>query len=316
MPLRIFLVTLLAGCASAPLFGPVQHVSGVRPAPMAAAHGTRVPASASRGDLLYVATGDDVYVLSYPQGKLVADLGVAGANICSDRLGNVYVPAETWFVDEYAHDGTLVRRFDVGYRTFACSVDPITANLAATFNTSYGSGVALFLNGNGPEEVHHDKKIGSYGLSAYDAAGRLYVAGTGPNASIGVLPEGRRIWRTYSLGGKFAQFGDLAWDGTAMTNTNPEKRRIYRFVRAGGSIRVVQTTAVSGWHAIYLGHWPFVQTYLDAHTFVAQTTSGAKIGVWRYPRGGNPLMTLGPFRPGPTTIYGVTISRATPSGTQ
>src|SRR5579863_1388101 len=104
---------------------------------------TLVPPTASvaarASALLYVSdtvTGD-VYVFSYPKGKLVQTLtGFADpAGECVDATGNVFV-ANTGSsnVLEYAHGGSspIATLDDSGYFRVGCAVDPVTGNLAVS----------------------------------------------------------------------------------------------------------------------------------------------------------------------------------------
>ena len=92
-------IALLAGC------------SGTTPASRVVAAATAERGSAwvlpeaSDENLLYVATGANVYVLSYPGGKLVGELDVEGNNICSDKHGDVFVPEGGYQIAEYSHGG-------------------------------------------------------------------------------------------------------------------------------------------------------------------------------------------------------------------
>ena len=76
------------------------------------------------------------------------------------------------------------------------------------------------------------------------------------------------------------------------------------------SFRVVGTTQVKGSYNHYSGHWPYIQTWLDDGTFIAQSSGLAELGLWRYPHGGDAGTTIGPFKTGDVSIYGVAVSRA------
>ena len=75
-------IVLLAGCGGSTSLIRVNAASpgaSAKGTTQRATSGDLIPAAAKdpwSGDLLYVATGGDVYVLSYPSGKAVGRLGV------------------------------------------------------------------------------------------------------------------------------------------------------------------------------------------------------------------------------------------------
>ena len=121
---------------------------------MRAAHGKSWMAlDAKKHDLLYVADGRDkgVYVLTYPQGKVVGMLTTGLANpvgVCTDKLGNVWIANyDTGTMVEYAHGGSepISSVQDPGTSPLDCSVDPTTGNLAVVAGPSMGSQTGSFL---------------------------------------------------------------------------------------------------------------------------------------------------------------------------
>ncbi|HEY4433968.1 MAG TPA: hypothetical protein VGM99_06160, partial [Candidatus Cybelea sp.] len=77
-------------------------------------------------DLLYVATGDNVYVLTYPKGKVVGSLGVSGNDLCADAHGDVFVPSG-YVILVYAHGGAYPSKtLNGGDIPLGCAVDPRT----------------------------------------------------------------------------------------------------------------------------------------------------------------------------------------------
>jgi len=97
---------MLAGCGGSQT--PIGAPGAMPQGPAVATHGAHgrswmLPEAKSE-DLLYVATGDNVYILSYPHGKLVGSLGIVGNNL-SDKQGDVFIPTGGYEVVEYAHGG-------------------------------------------------------------------------------------------------------------------------------------------------------------------------------------------------------------------
>jgi hypothetical protein len=113
-------------------------------------------------DLLYVSDSfpygsNDVYVYSYPKGKLKGTL--TGFNEpsgqCVDKAGDVFIANfGASQILEYAHGGTspIKTLSDPDYYPLGCSVDPTTGNLAVTnrLSTSFTAGdVAIYADASG-----------------------------------------------------------------------------------------------------------------------------------------------------------------------
>lgn len=301
--------TLLAGCGA-------STGTAVRSIPFTAAvrgpaHGAWMEPNAKHGDLLYVATGDNVYALSYPHGRLVGALGVAGNDLCSDAKGDVFVASSGYVVLEYAHGGTYpLQTLHGGDIPLGCAVDPRSGDLAVTQEASGAGEVAIFADAKEPATWYRDPEIGTFGLCGYDDRGNLFVDGTGSGSFLAELPRGSSEFRNYSLESKFAAYGDVAWDGAHITLSNPTTGFLYRLRFAKASFKVVGTTHIKGWVNSYSGHFPYIQTGLANGTFIAQSSAVAELGQWRYPGGGHARRTLGPFETGNVNIYGVTLSAA------
>lgn len=268
-------------------------------------------AAATRGDLLYVATGDDVYVLSYPGGKLVGSLGIAGHDLCSDRNGDVFVPSSGYVIVEYTHGAMYpLQTLHGGDVPLGCAVDPQTGNLAVTQEASGAGDLAIFPHAKEPATLYRDPAIDTFGLCGYDDRGNLYVDGTGSGNYIAELPRASDTFTNYSLGEKLPAFGAVQWDGRRIALSDPATGTIYRLRFGRSSLRIGGTTRIKGWVNGYAGHWPYIQTWLANGTFIAQSSALATLGIWRYPGGGHVQEVLTPFRSGDVSIYGVTLSAA------
>ena len=126
----MFAAAALAGCSgAAPSGGPgllPQRVAASAPAP-------------AGGALLYVTdtVTSDVYVFSYPKGKLKQTLTgfTDPAGECADAQGNVFISNTGGSnIVEYAHGGTtpIATLKDPGFFPIGCSVNPLTGDLAVT----------------------------------------------------------------------------------------------------------------------------------------------------------------------------------------
>jgi hypothetical protein len=303
----------LSGCIAAVMLS----ACGMPASPQSAAIAT--PAERGRAwmlpeandeDLLYVATGDNVYVLSYPGGKLTGSLNAGGHNLCADAKGDVFVPTG-YDVAEYSHGGTLIQTLDDGDVALGCSVDPVTGNLAVTNEGSGCGEVAIFPKARDPEQWYRDPAICTYGLDGYDDRGNLFFDGTGSSNYFAELPKGSSTFKNYVLTGNFfTAYGSVQWDRGAITLTNPSSQEIYRLKPSASTLKIIGSTHASGWQNPYSGQWPYVQTWLQGGRFIAQASTLAEIGSWRYPAGGNPKNVSGAFKSGTVDIYGIAVSLA------
>ena len=240
-----------------------------------------MPPESKNADLLYVATGDDVFVLSYPQGKLVGSLGIVGHNLCSDKQGDVFIPSGGYEVLEYAHGGTSpIQTLNSGDIPLGCAVDPTTGNLAVTNEASGAGEVAIFPNAKGTSKWYRDPDIFTYGLCGYDNKGNLFRDGTGTGNFLAELPKGSSTFKNYALDGSFDVFGSVQWDGKRMTLSNPTTAKVYRLKFGKSSFKVVGSTRIDGWQNSYSGHWPYIQTWLKGSSSIAQ--SNVALRNWAY----------------------------------
>jgi hypothetical protein len=261
-------------------------------------------------NLLYVATGDNVYVLSYPRGKLVGTLGVNSSGLCSNRQGDVFVFSGYGLL-EYAHGGTkALRTLHSGDIPLGCAVDPSTNNLAVTQEASGAGEVAIFRHSKGTQKWYRDPDIYTYGLCGYDDRGNLFVDGSGSGNFIAELPQGSSIFTNYALGKRYDVYGGIQWDGQRMTLANPTTHQVFRLRFGKTSFKVTGSTRIVGWQNDYSGEWPYVQTWIQDGTFIAQSSTLAELGLWSYPAGGKARSILGPFGSGSISIYGITVSVA------
>jgi hypothetical protein len=250
-----------------------------------------------------------VYAVSLRDGHLVGALGIAGHDLCSDTKGNVFVPTSGYQIIEYSHDGQQIQTLMDGDVPLGCAVDPETGDLAVTNEASGAGEIAIFPESQGPPQYYRDPVIATYGLCGYDDRGNLFVDGFGSQSVLAELPQGSAKFINFTLGSQFVPFGDVAWDGRHITVSNPSTDTVFR-LRISKSLKVVGSTHLKSWDNSYSGHWPYIQTSLDERRFIAQNSMGADIGLWRYPKGGAPKKSIGPFKSGDVNIYGIVVSVA------
>jgi hypothetical protein len=308
--LLVVVLSTLTACQSANVGVPATMSQPSWPA-LGRGFREALPPGVERGALVYVGTGDNVYILSYPRGKVVGSLGVTGYSLCTDPTGDVFVPTIGYQVLEYSHDGKLIQTLQDGDVPLGCAVDPTTGDLAVTNEASGAGEVAIFPKAQGSARWYSDPAIYTYGLCGYDDQGNLFVDGSGSNATFAELPKGSSTFKNFSLGNEFDPYGDIQWDGHHITLTNALTHVIY-WLRVAHTLKIVGSTRFNSWYNLYSGHWPYVQTWVQNGRFIAQSNAEAELGLWRYPEGGLPYKTLGPFERGTASIWGVIVSAPQP----
>jgi DNA-binding beta-propeller fold protein YncE len=258
-----------------------------------------------------VATGDNVYALTYPAGKPVLALGVPGYGLCADAHGDVYVPqTATTQILVFAHGAiTPTRTLHDMDQPLGCAVDPKTGDLAVTNAASGAGNVAVYPAAQDQPQYYFDTSITQFGQCGYDDRGDLFVDGSGSGNVLAELPAGGNAFANFSLDGRFVAYGSVQWDGTHITLSNPATHVIYRVRPEGGVAKVVGSTRLHAWTTNYNGGWPYIQTWVQGGTALAQVSALGDIGRWRYPEG-RVERVIGPVGNGNATIYGITISRA------
>ena len=156
---------------------------------------TQISSSAASGALLYAAGTDTstrleyVYVLTYPRVKLVFRLGPFAQNssggitfalgLCIDNAGNVYIvdPDDkgSGRVYVYKHGARdLSRTLTAFGGSYACSVDPLSGDLAVLTNME---SVQIYRKARGNPHTYSPISGTSLAYLTYGAAHKLYLAG-------------------------------------------------------------------------------------------------------------------------------------------
>jgi hypothetical protein len=180
---------------------------------------------AKKQQLLYVSDQktDDVYVYSYPNGKLVGTLTgfAAPYGQCTDKSGNVFITQfEASAVTEYAHGGTNpINTLDTpGVNPVGCSVDPKTGDLAVAdfISDNYPGGILVFPHATGTPKAYQAPGMYYYFPPAYDDRGNLFVEVEGPSSGGTVvmeLPRGSGTLKALYLDVTIHFPGGVQWDG-------------------------------------------------------------------------------------------------------
>jgi hypothetical protein len=249
--------------------------------------------AAKRTALLYGAAfgTNDVYVYTYPKGKLVGTL--TGFNEpqgeCVDRGGNVFIAnTGTSQLIEYVHGGTspIATLNDPNQYPVSCSVNPINEDLAVA-NILSGSGgpgsVSIYKKGRGTPKIYSDSNFFRMYFLGYDAKGDLFVDGSNSSASFkyAELPKGSKTFTDITLNKAIAFPGDVQYDGKYVAVGDQGNANIYQ--TSGGTI--VGTTTLGG--AQQVGTF-----FIFGNTVLCPGSCGADVAVYAYPAGGAPIKAL------------------------
>ncbi len=290
--LSVCLAIVFEGCG-----GPQGAIGNPSALSQAAPPPAAMPAG--HGGLLYVSDTEtsDVYVFSYPKGKLVQTLTgfTDPAGECVDKSGDVFITNTGGSnILEYAHGGSaaIATLNDPGYFPTGCSVDPLTGNLAVTnFSTSRsGPGnVVIYRNAKGkPTGNYMDSAINSMLLCSYDNAGNLFLDGLTQASAFrfAELRKGATSLVNVKLNQSIQNAGGVEWDGTNVAVGDQATNVIYQFAISGEKGKKVGSTLLSGAAEVF-------QFWIDGSKIIGPNAYGADVGIWHYPAGGSAIRTIG-----------------------
>jgi hypothetical protein len=268
------------------------------------------PDAKKTASLLYVADEDsgDVYVYSYPAGKLKGTLTGfnAPSGMCSNKAGDVFIlNGGGATVDVYAHGGkTPLRTVALpGYPELNCTVDPTTGNLAlGTIDGSCGDCIAVFADGQGDATTYEPSDQDGIPGCGYDNSGNLFCDAYGEEASgsfeLFELPAGSYNLTKIGVNYSSLKSGPVQWDGKYLAIGSGATGTIYQLQLSGSTGTVEGSTSLSGTGWV----WQFWIAKTQGSKRVPQGTriivptyagsGGNEIGYWSYPAGGDPTKTI------------------------
>ncbi|MBV9233446.1 MAG: hypothetical protein JO030_05330 [Candidatus Eremiobacteraeota bacterium] len=258
--------------------------------------------------LLYVGDEqtDDVYVYSYPEGKLKGTLtGIATTPFgeCSDRDGNVWITDLNSQIVEYAHGGTTIIATlnDPGQASYGCAVDPESGDLAvANLETLSGGpgSVSIYKHAKGTPKVYADpNSVNEYFLYYHNDT--LYVVGQKFNSGAYQLAAfaHKKFTDLTLTGGTISYPGGVGFDHGLWIGDS-----------GSGSSATIYQIAVKGTTATVTGTTPLTNgRYCGqelAYRGAALCPSGSVL-LYKYPAGGDPYKSIGNL----VAAYGVAISK-------
>ena len=144
-------------------------------------------------------------------------------------------------------------------RPVACSVDPVTGNLAVS-NTYPGGNVAIYKRAQGRAHRYADPHR-IYNSIAFDSQGNLFVDGWGFGGKhpwiLGELARGKEEFSNISLKIPYTKYaGSMVWDGqylaiqSATSNQWKAPVVLYQVAIAGSTATIVNTISFAKWQAI------------------------------------------------------------------
>jgi DNA-binding beta-propeller fold protein YncE len=295
---------MIAGCG-----GPLQQTVGAVPQSRVlstypeATRSWMLP-EAKSDDLVYATNSDTgkVYVISYPQGKLVGTISGLDEpqGDCVDALGDVWITNESSnSLLEYAHGGTApIGALQEGANSepLNCAVDPTTGNLAVV--NRYPTTVAVFANATGSPMTYQLDGFSDWASCAYDANGNLFANDWANSRAIAELSRGSSALTSIALKQHFYS-GSIQWDGSHISlRVVPQRHRggptdIVRLQIRNGAGSIVGTTSLDD-----RNNQPAVlvaQFSVALGAIIGPDRDGARgwsLNFWKYPSGGQPKRVI------------------------
>ncbi len=248
---------------------------------------------AVHGALLYVSdtATSEVYVFSYPKGKLLQSLTgfEEPGGECVDKSGDVFITNTGGSnIIEYAHGGsTPVKTLkDTGWFPIGCSVDPATGNLAVTNFSSSSSGagnVVIYKHAKGRPTGHYmDAAMPNMLLCSYDGASNLFLDGLtqGSAFTFAELRHGATKLTNISVDQSIGSAGGVAWDGKYVAVGDQTTNTIYQFSVSGKHATKAGSTVLGGATEVF-------QFWIDGTKVIGPDALGSDVGIWDYPGGGS-----------------------------
>jgi hypothetical protein len=256
-----------------------------------------LPEAKSAGELLYVTdfSSNEVSVLELPKGKLVGTLsGFDGpSGECTDAKGDVFI-ANLYAAQivEYSHGGGSPKAIltELGYYPVACSVDPLTGDLAVTnANGPSGAGnVAIYAKASGKPEFYTDPDITQFGYCAYDEAGNLYAGGQrfGSQDEFAELPSGQSEFTALTLNLNISGVQSaMQWSGKELAISADGSSLVYFFKIKNYVGKVAAVLRLNGASGVS-------DFTIQGAALYAPLVEKSEVAAYAYPNGGKAIKKL------------------------
>jgi hypothetical protein len=289
---------LLGGCSAGLPSTPAPHAAG-----------WGISSQAKAQDLLYLsdADGQNVYVFTYPTGKLVGELGGFGfpSGECVDAAGNVWIsnvsPSE---IIEYHHGGlTPLAALPDASVPYGCAVDPMTGDLAVANNDS---NIAIYHHASGTPTTYRIAQSTVFRWCAYDANGNLFADDA---STLFELRKSDTKLRTVKIDPEITP-ASIQWHDSYLAmvdyHDNSKIATIDHLKVSNYNGRVIGLTQLA--NAIDPAYG---QYWIQSDRVVGATDShlnAQQFDIWKYPQGGQPVRSV--FNGGTeyVSLYGAVVS--------
>ncbi len=252
---------------------------------------------AGSGSLLYVLgklEGRKLSVYSFPGGaphKHILMPTDGWGYLCSDKSGNVYVPAEN-VIFKYAHGGQRPIAYlqNKGALGGICASDPKTGSLLASGPGGSGCWVELYVHARGKPTCLN---VFDFNIAhpSYDDNGDLFFYGYKNQNLVGELPAGASKVVKITLNKTVTTLWGLQWDGTdiailgKLPGTIDQPVVIERFHISETKGTIVKTIRFDGWTDSDQHFW------ISGNLIIAPLKSTG-LGIWNYPQGGKSVGSI------------------------
>lgn len=262
-------------------------------------------------NLMYVSDTlqSQVYVFSYPHGKLVGTIDVLDPQgMCADAKGHVWITSTTTSqIFEYSHGGTkpiVTLQLPGPQLAVGCSVDPSSGALAVDSFCEYAPGkcvangsVFVYANTKGTPIQYAVGNAQNVYFCGYDDSGNLFVdAYEGPSGPtvLGKLAKGSSTVELLTVNRPIYFPGGVQWDGNYLAvgdqlAGDEFTSSVHQLSIKGSTATVVSTTKLQG-----VGD--DAQFWIQGKTIVVPNYAvGAPndARLYTYPAGGSPLRVFG-----------------------
>lgn len=305
-------IALVVGCAAP------ETLTATGPVRLQAA-ASWMARNARSQDLLYVSSGSDVVVYSFPKLEFEGTLGgfIEPWGLCSDEAGDVFItdPARDT-IDEYAHGGTepiwtlpLTKK---GVGLIDCAVDPTTGNLAVTSSGALGltpGNVTVYPGARGPGVIYTDPNLESYGYCDYDGKGNLFIDAVDnqDNFAIDELAHGGGTLTPLILNYMPGEWpAGIQWTGKYLAVGQQLRPTIFHYTISGNRATTTGNTVLSS--SYYIHQFLVVGKQIIVpnryyHGYAEETN----LQFYHFPAGGEPFNTIVPNQ---GLAEGVALSKA------
>ena len=251
---------------------------------------------ARKENLIYAGGDASSYVLTYPGGKLVGQIGMTSLGTCADSDGNVYFTG-AGAITEFAHGGTTpIATYAVQGNVYACSVDPATGNIAAVVFCASGCGdsVAVIRPRSGlAPTLSSDSELPSLLFCTYDGHGNIFVDGfKGSQFGMAELPNGATSFINFTMSENIPTAEQTQWDGQYLTVETRIRPEIDQIQVNGSNATIVNRVELKG-----VG-LRATQSWIQSGKIAVPTAiehRALDIFVWSYPAGGKPIEKITGF---------------------